>query len=135
MLGRLDMPHSFSYVPDFGRALAILGTHEEALGQAWHIPSPPPVTQGELLTLLGAAVGRPVKAMLASALLLRTLGLFNPLLGELVEMLYEWQQPFVLDSSRFERTFGMTATPLPQMIAETVAWVRQQNTALALAHT
>lgn len=134
MLGRLDVAHSFSYVPDFGRAMAILGTRDEALGRAWHIPSPPPVTQQELLALIGAAVGHPVKAMVASPLLLRVLGLFNPTMGETVEMLYEWQQPFVLDSSRFERTFGMAPTPLPQMVAETVAWARAQQAQLAPAH-
>lgn len=134
MLGRLDVPHSFSYVPDFGRALAILGTRPEGLGQAWHIPSPPPVTQAELLALIGAAVGRPVQPLVASPLLLRGLGLFNPVIGELVEMLYEWRQPFVLDSSRFERTFGMAPTPLPQMVAETVAWARASQAQPALAH-
>ena len=44
-LGKLDQPHTFTYAPDFGKALAILGTHDEALGQTWHVPSNAPVTQ------------------------------------------------------------------------------------------
>jgi len=44
-------PHTFSYVVDFGRLLATLGTREDAIGQIWFTPSPPPVTQAELVTI------------------------------------------------------------------------------------
>jgi nucleoside-diphosphate-sugar epimerase len=124
MLGRLDQPHTFSYIPDFGRVLAILGTHDEALGRAWHVPSPAPVTQSELAALIGDAIGRPVRARGSGAATLRLIGLFNPAVAELVEMLYEWTQPFVMDSSAFTERFGMQPTPLPEAIRATVAWNR-----------
>ncbi len=131
MLGRLDMPHTFSYVPDFGQALAILGTREEGLGHAWHVPSPPPVTQAELLRLIGDAVGYKVKGLAAGALMVRLLGLVNPMVREISEMLYEWSKPFVMDSSAFQRTFGMQPTPLRAAIQATVAWNRAQGAAVA----
>jgi nucleoside-diphosphate-sugar epimerase len=126
VMGRLDVPHTFSYAPDFGKALATLGTREEALGQAWHIPSPPPVTQAELIDMLAEEVGRPVKVLSGNALILRALGLFNPTVGELVEMLYEWTAPFVMDSGKYARAFGDHATPLRQALRETVAWNRER---------
>ncbi|MCU0491391.1 MAG: NAD-dependent epimerase/dehydratase family protein [Chloroflexaceae bacterium] len=126
MLGRLDMPHTFTYVADFGRTLAILGTNDTGLGRAWHVPSAPPVPQSELVRLLQAAVGQPVKVMAASPLMVRLLGLFNPTIREMNEMMYEWMQPFVMDSSAFTKAFGLTATPLPQAVQETVAWARGQ---------
>jgi nucleoside-diphosphate-sugar epimerase len=135
MLGRLDVPHSFSYVADFGRALAILGTREQGLGQAWHVPSPPPVTQAELAALIGEAVGREVKVQAASALMVRLLGLVNPLVREMYEMMYEWNKPFVLDSGAFERTFGMQPTPLLEAVRATMEWNRAQGSAaVATAH-
>lgn len=121
-------------MPDFGQALAILGARDEALGQVWHVPSPAAVTQAEVLALLAAEIGRPVKPLMGTALLLRALGLFNPMIRETVEMLYEWTQPFVLDSSTFERTFAMPPTPLRQMVQETVTWARQNELSLAAAH-
>jgi nucleoside-diphosphate-sugar epimerase len=133
MLGRLDAPHTFSYVPDFGKSLAILGTREEGLGRAWHVPSPPPVTQAELIALIGNAVGYKVKGLAASALMVRLLGLVNPIVREMSEMLYEWNKPFVMDSSAFQRTFGMQPTPLRAAVEATVAWNRVQGVAAAVA--
>lgn len=49
-------------------------------------------------------------------------GLFIPAARETAEMMYEFEKPFVVDSSKFERTFGLKATPLPEAIAQTVAW-------------
>lgn len=124
LLGSLSQPHTFTYAPDFGKALAILGTHEEALGQAWHVPSAPPLTQAELVKILSEEAGHPVKAMAATPLVVRLLGLFNPAMAEMVEMMYEWTGPFTMDSSKFEHAFGMKATPFRQQIRETLDWVK-----------
>ena len=124
LLGRMDQPHTFSYVGDVGKLLATLGTREEALGQIWITPSPAAVTQAELVKLIEAEVGHPVKVLVAGTGMLRILGLFNPLLRESVEMMYEWTQPFVIDTSKAEKAFGFKGTPLPQALKETVAWLR-----------
>lgn len=125
LLGRLDQPHTFSYVADFGKFLAVLGTRPEALGQVWFAPSPAPITQNEFVKLIEAEVGHPVKVLAGSAAVLRLLGLFNPMLRESVEMMYEWTQPFIMDSSKSEQAFNQIPTPLPQAMRETVAWLRE----------
>lgn len=124
LLGRTDQPHTFSYVADFGKALAILGTDDRALGQVWHTPSAAPVTQAEFVRLVEEEVGRPVKTQVAGGLMLRVLGVFVPVLREFPEMLYEWQQPFIMDSYKFETTFGVQPTPLREAVRATVAWCR-----------
>lgn len=123
-LGRLDMPHTFSYVPDFGKALAIMGNSDAALGAVWHIPSAPPVTQAELVKMISEEVGRPVKPLMLGKFMATMLGLFNPLLRETVEMMYEWTAPFVMSSEKFERAFKVSPTPLRQAVKETVAWAK-----------
>lgn len=125
LLGQLDQPHSFSYVPDFGKLLATLGAREDALGQIWFTPSAPAVTQAELIKIMEEVVGHKVKYMAAGANMMRFLGLFNPMLRETVEMMYEWDKAFVIDTSKSEKAFGWTGTPLPQAMCETVAWIRQ----------
>ena len=57
-------------------------------------------------------------------LALRALGLVNPMLRELAEISYQFEEPFVLDTSKYESTFGAAGTPLPAAIAATVAWYR-----------
>ncbi|HKZ68496.1 MAG TPA: NAD-dependent epimerase/dehydratase family protein [Anaerolineales bacterium] len=130
LLGRLDQPHTFSYVLDFGKTLAILGTREEALGQVWFTPSPPPVTQVEFVKMLEEEVGHPVPVLMGSPFILRFLGLFNPMIRETVEMMYEWTRPYVVDTSKLTRAFGVQPTPLRQAIGETVAWVRAHGAVL-----
>ncbi len=124
VLGRTDQPHTFTYIADFGKLLATLGTREEALGQVWFTPSAPAITQAELVKLLEAEVGHPVKTMAAGAIMTRILGLFNKEMAEMPEMMYEWNAPFIMDSSKAEKAFGWQAAPLKQTLMETVAWCK-----------
>lgn len=122
-MGNLDAQHSFTYVPDFGKALAILGTRDEALGKAWIVPCFT-TSQRDMLTAVFRQTGHTPKLATAGRMLMRLFGLFNAGARETVEMMYEWEQPFVVDSSRFERAFGLKATPIEQVIRESVAWFK-----------
>ncbi len=98
---------------------------DDSLGQIWFTPSPAPVTQTEFIQMLESELGQKVKPQVAGVGMMRFLGLFNPMMRETVEMMYEWTQPFIMDSSKAEEAFGLQGTPLPQAIRETVAWLRK----------
>jgi nucleoside-diphosphate-sugar epimerase len=125
VLGDPDLPHTYSYVPDIGRGLVILGERDEALGQAWHLPSAETVSTRRFLEMVFAEAGHPPHFQSTPKWLIQGLGLFNPNIRELVEMYYEFEEPFIVDHSKFERTFGHQATPLAEAIRATVAWFRQ----------
>jgi nucleoside-diphosphate-sugar epimerase len=123
--GKLDVPHTATYLDDFGKALVLLGEREEALGQAWHVPSDRPrITQRQFGELVFQEVGLPPKMSGVGKLMLSVAGIFIPGARESVEMLYEFEKPFVVDSSKFERAFGLKATPIEEAIRSTVAWYR-----------
>jgi nucleoside-diphosphate-sugar epimerase len=123
LAGRTDLPHTHTYVKDFAKALAILGEREEADGQAWHVPNDQPaMTQAELVRLIADEAGVKPRMSTMGRLMLSIGGLFIPEAKESIEMLYEFEKPFVVDSSKFEKTFGMKATPIRDAIRETVAW-------------
>ena len=124
--GDPDQPHTYTYMPDIGRGLVLLGERDEALGQAWHLPNPATVTTREFVRMVFEAAGGPAKILRAPRLLLRALGLFNPAVRETVEMLYEFEEPFVVDHSKFARAFGDHATPLKKAIRDTVSWHRER---------
>ena len=124
--GRLDVPHTYTYVPDFGKALVILGEKGEADGQAWHVPNDmPAITQGEFIRRFCEEAGVEPKISTMGKFMMSIGGLFIPEARESVEMMYEFEKPFVVDSSKFEKTFGMKATPLPVALRETAAWYKQ----------
>ncbi len=120
--GDPDQPHT--YMPNIGKGLVVLGEHEEALGRPWHLPSPETVTTRRFVEMVFEDVGRPARRQRAPRALLRAMGLFNPAMREMVEMLYEFKEPFVVDHSDFARTFGDHATPLEEAVGETVRWYR-----------
>ena len=125
LIGRTDLPHTHTYVKDFGKALVILGKHDEADGQTWHVPNDrPEMTQAELVHLFAEEAGVEPKISTMGKLMLSIGGLFIPAAKESVEMMYEFEKPFVIDSSKFEKTFGMKATPMREAIRETVVWYK-----------
>jgi nucleoside-diphosphate-sugar epimerase len=122
--GSLDQPHTFTYVNDFGEALAILGERDEALGQAWHVPNPPALTQRQLVTLFFKEAGLEPKFTIMGKPMLMLGGLFIPAALEMVEMLYEFNKPFRVDASKFIKAFGDISTPYEVTVKETLAWYR-----------
>lgn len=124
-VGKLDLPHTATYIGDFGRALVILGEQDIALGRAWHVPNDrPQITQRQFAELVYHETGYPLKVSGVSKSLMSLAGLFIPAVHESVEMMYEFEKTFVVDSSRFEQAFGAKATPMENAIRATVAWYR-----------
>jgi len=122
--GSTKMPHSFAYIEDVGLAAATLGTHDKALGQVWIAPHAPARTQGKMVEEACRVLGVEPRMSAVSPLMLRMVGLFIPAAGASVEMMYEFTAPFVVDSSRIEREFSLSATPIPVAIERTIAWYR-----------
>jgi nucleoside-diphosphate-sugar epimerase len=131
VLGDIDQPHTYSYISDVGRALVRLGQRDEALGAVWHLPSPPTVTTRELLEMIYAEAGQPLKVRRAGKGTVRLLGFFKPHVGELAEMMYLFEEPFVVDHAKFTAAFGDLATPLDEAVRSTVEWYRSQEAAKA----
>lgn len=132
VVGNVDLLHTYTYVPDIGKGLVMLGEHDEAFGQAWHLPGAQTVTTREFINMIFRETGYPPRIQSVPRLVLRTLALFNPLMREVAEMLYEFEEPFIVDHSRFEQAFGNHATPLREAIYTTVEWFRKEYSAKCL---
>lgn len=125
LVGKLDLPHTYTYIHDFGKAMAILGTNDSALGQAWHVPNPPTLTQREIVTLAAKAAGVPASMSGMGRLMMSLGGLFIPEARETVEMMYEFEKPFEVDDTKFRQAFGDIATPHEQGLRATIDWYRE----------
>jgi len=134
-IGNPDLLHTYSYVPDIVAGLATLGTDARAIDGVWHLPGPETATTRQIIDLVAHEVGHPVGIRSVSKLALRALGLINPMMRELVEMAYEFDEPFVLDTAKFQTTFGGAGTPLPIAIAATVDGYRNKATPTAPAQS
>ncbi|MDG4821467.1 NAD-dependent epimerase/dehydratase family protein [Asanoa sp. WMMD1127] len=115
--GPLDNPHTFTYTGDMAAALIALARDPRAWGQAWHVPSPAPMTLRQVVTKLAEVGGFPLPRLRSyPKTAIRAAGLFDRRTREFVEMSYQWDRPFVLDSTRTEATFGLSATNVDDAI-------------------
>jgi len=106
VIGPLDVPHEFVFVPDVGPVVETLTRTPDAYGQWLHLAGAGTITQREVATRAYALAGREPKLMVAGKPMLRVLGLFNPIVRELVEMNYLMTDPIVLDDSALGALIG-----------------------------
>lgn len=128
VIGSTSQPHSFTYVPDLAAAMIHAAQTPLLWNQVWHAPTLPAVTQRQLATAFTEAGGVESPKMVAvPGWALRALGVFSKDVRELAEMLYQFEKPFVMDSTPSQTALGLRPTPLPEAAAATVAWWRAQR--------
>jgi nucleoside-diphosphate-sugar epimerase len=109
--GDIHKIHTFTYTPDAARATALLGNTNDAFNQVWHVP-----TTKEKLTTLGwieliaKELNQDPKIQTVPTWMVRALGLFMPMMREFPEMMYQYEQDYIFDSTKFEKRFGTFAT-------------------------
>ncbi|MEA3275709.1 MAG: NAD-dependent epimerase/dehydratase family protein [Pseudomonadota bacterium] len=129
-MGSLDKRHSVGYLPDIGRAYAILGESDSADGETWILPHGLAPTGGEFLAAVNRALPSPAKTGTITQMMLRVAAPFNKPSKESVELIYQWTDDFVADDSKFQQEFGpFETTPLDEAVKTTVDWYRRQAAA------
>jgi nucleoside-diphosphate-sugar epimerase len=118
VLGDPDVPHTFTAIDDVALTLATLAGDARAWGRPWHVPSAPAISQRAAAVRAHELAGLPPpKLSRVPGAVLWAGGWFSPLLRELRETRYQFERPFVLDSSRTQATFGLVPTPIDQSLA------------------
>ena len=117
-----DKKHSFTYTPDAARATALLGNTPGAYNQVWHLPTDPNILKGhEMAALFSREMGLKAKKMMVLPLwMIRLLGVFMPFMNEMPEMIYQYDRDYFFDSSKFEKRFGIRATPYLEGVRATI---------------
>ena len=119
--GNPDMPHTFTYVPDFGNALVELGVDGKGWGEVWHVPSSVTCTAREAAAQTAALLHKPVKLSRTGRVMLRLVGLFIPAAKEMIEMLPHFETPYVVDNCKWHSRMNTRATQWNEALPLTVA--------------
>lgn len=113
--------HSFTYIPDAGKATAFLALQESAWNQTWNLPTDPSYPSGkEITTILNQLLSKNAKLQVMASWMVSLLGLFIPVLKEVKELRYQSDQDYCLDSSKIERAYGLKPTPIEQGLKECI---------------
>jgi nucleoside-diphosphate-sugar epimerase len=126
-LPRLDTRHSYNFIPDVARGLALLGTGpEEIVGRPWMLPCAPAETSRDLIHRFSAALGEEIRPRGLPRPLIRILGVFIPILKEVGETLPQWDSDYVVDDSRFRAQFRFGGTSLQTGAEATARWAKAE---------
>ncbi|MCY1723001.1 NAD-dependent epimerase/dehydratase family protein [Prolixibacteraceae bacterium Z1-6] len=115
--------HNFTYTPDAAKATALLGNTQSAYGQVWHLPTAKPWTGEQWINAFANELGIEPKTQVAPKFMVRIIGLFNPIMKELVEMLYQYDRDYNFDSSKFETAFDFKPTSNEDGVKAVVQYV------------
>ena len=122
----LDAIHTYHYIPDVAAGLAALGCADQsAYGRPWMLPCASAGTLRELVARLATKLGRDIRVAQLPHWLIKTVAVFMRLVRELDEMLYQWDEPFVVDDSQFRERFRVEPSALDRAAVDTVQWAEQ----------
>ncbi|MBW8837436.1 MAG: NAD-dependent epimerase/dehydratase family protein [Burkholderia sp.] len=122
LIGPIDRPHEFVFVPDVGPVVARLVDTPAAFGHVWHLAGAGVTTQRALVDEMERQVGHKVALRIAGKTMLRMLGLFNRMIREMVEMHYLLTDPLIMDDAALQRLLGpIPKSPYAEGIRQTLA--------------
>lgn len=121
-MGDVSKKHSFTYTPDAAYATALLGNTPSAFGKTWHLPtSHQQLTGKEFIERIAGHMNIAPRYYIFKKWMAKVLGIFSPILRELPEMQYQYEQDYFFDSSKFEREFNFIPTTYEKGIENTIA--------------
>ncbi|MPZ17618.1 MAG: NAD(P)H-binding protein [Luteitalea sp.] len=100
LLGPIDTPHEFVFVPDVGPVVTKLVREPRAWGSVWHFGGLGVITIRAFAEEIFAQAGRQPKLFVVNNWMLRVAGVFNPMMRELVEMNYLLKTPVIMNDDR-----------------------------------
>jgi nucleoside-diphosphate-sugar epimerase len=101
-----NLKHTFTYTPDAGKATALLGNTPSAFNQTWHLPTDSNALTGQQIVEIAAKeLNAKAKITVLPKLMIQMAGLFNPIIKESVEMLYQYDSEYIFDSGKFDKAF------------------------------
>jgi nucleoside-diphosphate-sugar epimerase len=127
LIAPIDRPHQFVYVPDVGSVVVDLLLRPEAHGRWWHLAGDGTASIEEIVALVSQLAGKPVKTRTVGLGMLRVIGLFQPVMRELVEMHYLLTYPLILDDSALRALLGdVKKTPLREGLKQSLEAARRK---------
>ncbi len=132
-LGNPGKKHSLTYVKDAALATAIVGNNDSAFNQVWHAPTDKNALSGrQIISLAANAFNGNPDFTVIPVWMLKIIGTFNTIIRENNEMMYQLENDFLLDSSKFENTFKIFPTSYEKGFAVTAGYMKNGSSSAGL---
>lgn len=121
--------HSLGYVPDLAKGTALLGNTPEAYNQIWNLPTDNQRITGEgWINLFASSMRTKNNYTVLPNWLIKSLGIFIPIMGELAEMNYQYDRDYYFDSTKFNNYFNYIPTPNAVAVEQAIEQLRISDT-------
>jgi len=127
LLGDADLPHSYTYIEDFARAIVVIAGEAGSFGQIWHVPEAETLTTRAMVERIIMASGGRASCRIAPKWVETVMGVFSRPIRELRETAYQRNEPWVVGADRLRKRFGFQPTPVDEAVAATVGWYRLRS--------
>lgn len=125
-VGNQKIAREFIFTPDGAKAMVTLALTDKAYGQEWNIAAYDVITGEEIIQLLREITGFDKKVITVTKGMIQFLGLFNPMMREVVEMFYLNEDPVVLSSEKYEKEIGpLPRTPYKEGLQQTIEFMKE----------
>jgi nucleoside-diphosphate-sugar epimerase len=125
VIGNPDIPHTLTFIDDFGSALVTLSQQDKALGEVWHVPNAETLTMRRFIEMVFEHLEKPARLQPVPKIFINLLALVAPALAAVKETMYQSERPWVVDHSKYQRAFGGQPTPHEMAIAQTIEWYQK----------
>lgn len=105
VISKKGVPHTYAYTVDNGKALVELALDDTAYGQVWHLPVGEPIDVDSIVNLMSKSMGTSYKASYLPRPILGLLSIFIPPLKEMREMLYQFDNPYIMSDKKFRNKY------------------------------
>jgi nucleoside-diphosphate-sugar epimerase len=125
--GKIELPHTFTYIKDFATAMINVGNATDTFGQMWHVPNAPAMNLKTWLHLFEAETNKKAKIMVLPKGIVWIAGFFNPFIKELYELAYQFEYPYLVNHDKYAHRFGYHFTSPETIVIETIQWYNSKN--------
>ena len=123
--GKIELPHTFTYINDFAQAIVNVGNAADSFGQLWHAPNANAISIDKWIHLFQICTREKVEIKVLPKFVVRIAGIFNSLVREFYELAYQFEYPYLVDHSKYANRFGDHSTSPSVIVKETVQWYKK----------
>ena len=121
-----NVPHSFTYTMDTAKSMYRLSQDDDNYGQVWHIPTcSPSLTGKEFVEIVATELNQSTKVTEIKKIFMWIGGFLNPIVKENLEMTYQYEYPYIFDSSKYENKYNRAPTSYEQGIKDTITFIKK----------
>jgi nucleoside-diphosphate-sugar epimerase len=125
--GNIALPHTFTYINDFAKAMINVGNAPDTFGEIWHVPNAPTLNLKQWIRLFEEKANKKAKVLMLPKSIVWIAGLFNSFIKELYELAYQYEYPYLVNHNKYVNRFGNHSTSPQSIVTETIEWYESRQ--------